>query len=298
MSQNLGSPPPDSLTWLARLRFVIHGRKGWGAWGERRSARRGAGLEFADFREYTPGDDPRRVDWNLYARSDRAYVRLYEEEADLSVVIALDGSASMDWENRWSTARTLAEALGSIALFGGDALRGVLLQQGSAASPWGPYSGGERLEEWRAWLSTLSPAGATTLDASLRDLASRLTLRVPRPALVLLLTDGYDPEGLESGIARLAARGHEVVLLHLLTPEELSPTLRGELRLVDKESNARRDVTLDSATLAAYQQRREAWQAGLQKVASNHQGRYLSLNTATPLKRVILEELRRACVVR
>lgn len=298
MSQNPVLQTPDSLAWLTRLRFVIHGRKGWGAWGERRSARRGAGLEFADFREYTPGDDPRRVDWNLYARSDRAYVRLYEEEADLSVVIALDGSASMAWGNRWSTARTLAEALGSIALFGGDALRGVLLRQENAAPLWGPHSGGEWLEEWRAWLNALNPAGATALGAALRDLASRLTLRAPRPALILLLTDGYDPEGLESGIAQLAARGHEVVLLHLLTPDELSPTLRGELRLVDTESGARRDITLDGATLAAYQQRREAWQAGLQKAASDHQGRYLNLNTATPLKRVILEELRRAGVVR
>ncbi|MBN1923108.1 MAG: DUF58 domain-containing protein [Anaerolineae bacterium] len=298
MSQNPVSLSPDSLTWLSRLRFVIHGRKGWGAWGERRSARRGAGLEFADFREYTPGDDPRRVDWNLYARSDRAYVRLYEEEADLSVIIALDGSASMDWENRWSTTHALAEALGSIALFGGDALRGVLLRQESAAPLWGPHSGGEWLEEWRAWLSTLNPAGATTLGASLRDLASRLAMRAPRPALILLLTDGYDPEGLESGIARLAARGHEVALLHLLTPDEILPTLRGDLRLMDRESGVHRDVTLDGATLAAYQQRREAWQAGLQKAASDHQGRYLSLSTATPLKRMILEDLRRTGVVR
>lgn len=290
--------PQNDLAWLSRLRFVPHGRKGWGAWGERRSARRGAGLEFADFREYTPGDDPRRVDWNLYARSDRAYVRLYEEEADLAVVVALDGSASMAWGDRWAATRTLAEALGAIALFGGDALRGALLQPQGATALWGPHSGGERLREWREWLTTLTPGGATALDPALRDLASRLAARAPRPALILLLTDGYDPKGLDAGVATLAARGHEVVLLHLLTPEELAPALRGELRLVDAETGARRDVTLDRATLAAYHERRETWQAGLRKAVSDRQGRYLGLSTATPLKRVVLEELRRAGVVR
>lgn len=298
MSHEQTMPSQNDLTWLARLHFTPHGRKGWGAWGERRSARRGAGLEFADFREYTPGDDPRRVDWNLYARSDRAYVRLYVEEADLAVVVALDGSASMGWGDRWPAARALAEALGGIALFGGDALRGVLLQQGSAAALWGPHTGGERLRDWREWLTTLNPAGVTELGPALRDLAGRLASRAPRPALILLLTDGYDLDGLVAGAATLAARGHEVALLHLLTPEELHPTLRGELRLVDAETGARRDVTLDGATLAAYQERREAWQASLRKAVSSRQGRYLSLSTATPLKRVVLEELRRAGVVR
>ncbi len=288
----------NDLSWLSRLRFVAHGRKGWGAWGERRSARRGAGQEFADFREYTPGDDPNRVDWNLYARSDRAYVRLYEEEADLAVVVALDGSASMHWGERWSATRAIAEALGGIALLGGDALRGMLLKEEGIPTHWGPYSGGERLREWREWLATLSPAGTTTLGPALRDLAGRLAARAPRPALILLLTDGYDPEGISAGVATLAARGHEVVLLHLLTPDELRPTLRGELRLVDAETGTRRDVTLDGATLAAYQERREAWQARLRKVTSDHQGRYLSLNTETPLKRVVLENLRRAGIVR
>ena len=89
-----------------------------------------------------------------------------------------------------------------------------------------------------------------------------------------------------------------MVLLHLLTPEELAPDLRGELRLVDAETGARRDVTLDRATLAAYHERRAAWQAGLRKAVSDRQGRYLGLSTATPLKRVVLEELRRAGVVR
>ncbi len=292
------SPPQTNLTWLSRLRFVVHGRKGWGAWGERRSARRGAGLEFADFRDYTPGDDPRRVDWNLYARSDRAYVRLYEEEADLAVIVALDSSASMGWGDRWPATRALAEALGGIALLGGDALRGMWLQQESAVPLWGPHSGGEWLSEWRERLASLNPAGATALGPALRDLGARLAARAPRPALILLLTDGYDAAGLESGAATLAARGHEVVLLHLLTPEELEPTLRGELRLVDVESGAHRDVTLDGATLAAYQERRTAWQAALRQAVSARGGRYLSLSTATPLKRVVLEELRRAGVVR
>ena len=119
------------LALLSHLRFVTRKRKRGGTWGERRSTRRGVGLEFADYRDYTPGDDPRRVDWNLYARLDRPYVRLYEEEEDLSVVVLLDGSASMAWGEgdaaRWPAVQRLAAALGAVALLDGDALSGAAL---------------------------------------------------------------------------------------------------------------------------------------------------------------------------
>ena len=93
----------------------------------------------------------------------------------------------------------------------------------------------------------MTPSGAPPLADALRDIASR----TQRPGLALLLTDGYDPDGLRAGLAALAGRGHEVVLLHLLTPDELNPTLRGDLRLVDTETGDKREVTVDSAALDA-----------------------------------------------
>lgn len=283
------------LSLLAHLRFVTRKRKRGGTWGERRSTRRGAGLEFADYRDYTPGDDPRRVDWNLYARLDRPYVRLHEEEEDLAVMVLLDGSASMGWGEgeaaRWPVVQRLAAAFGTMALLGGDALWGAALHTTHAF--WGPGRGRGLLPGWQAWCTTLTPSGATPLADALRDIAAR----TQRPGLALLLTDGYDPDGLRAGLTALAGRGHEVVLLHMLTPDELNPSLRGDLRLVDAETGDKREVTVDGAALDAYQRRLTDWQAELRALAGKHGGRYAMLRTDVPLRRMLLEDLRKARIV-
>ncbi len=291
--------PNTELSLCARLRFVTRKRRRGGTWGERRSTRRGAGLEFADYRDYTPGDDPRRVDWNLYARLDRPYVRLFEEEEDLAVSVVLDGSASMAWgedaDARWPAAQRLAGALGAMALLGGDGLRGALLR-GDARGAWGPQRGRGYVPPWLRWIETLRPeeaAPARPPAATLRELAAH----PQRPGLLLLLTDGYDPPGLASGIAALAGRGHEVVLLHLLTADDVAPTARGDLRLVDVETGAKCEVTVDNATLDAYQRRFAAWQSELRALVGKHQGRYVALRTDQPLRQMLLENLRRAHVV-
>ncbi|MGC9395842.1 MAG: DUF58 domain-containing protein [Anaerolineae bacterium] len=283
------------LALLSRLRFVTRRRKRGGTWGERRSTRRGAGLEFADYRDYTPGDDPRRVDWNLYARLDRPYVRLYEEEEDLAVMVLLDGSASMAWGEgeaaRWPAVQRLAAAFGTMALLGGDALWGAAPY--ATHTFWGPGRGRGLLPGWQTWCTVLAPSGTTALADALRDIASR----TQRPGLALLLTDGYDLDGLRAGLAALAGRGHEVVLLHILTPDELAPTLRGDLRLVDTETGDKREVTVDGAALDAYQRRLTGWQAELRALAGKHGGRYAMLRTDVPLRRMLLQDLRRARIV-
>ncbi len=302
------------LSFLSRLRFVTRHRRRGGAWGERRSTRRGIGLEFTDYRDYTPGDDLRRVDWNLYARLDRPYVRLYEEEENLAVSVLLDGSASMGWKRddggadmpqsethaRWPVAQQLTSALGAMVLLGGDRLRGALLQRGQVGHPWGPMRGRGYVAHWAAWVATLTTEGEARLGTALRGYATRPT----RPGLALLLTDGYELAGLMEGVAALAGQGYEVVLLHLLTPEELNPSLldtvsgRSDLSLIDSESEKKREVTINGAALAAYHHRLQAWQADLRALLGKHNGRYVLLRTDVPLRRMFLEDLRHARIVR
>lgn len=289
--------PATDLTWLARLRFVTTRAQRGGTWGERRSARRGQGIEFADYRDYTPGDDPRRVDWNLYARLNRPYVRLFEEEEDLSITLFLDTSASMTWGEgesaRWPMAQRLALALGAIALLGGDGLRAVALG-GAEARVWGPHRGRGYLPALETWLTALTPQEGQAFGAALEPVARRPV----RAGLALLITDGYDPVGLRGALRALAARGHESILLHLLTPEELAPSLRGELELEDSETGVRRPLTLDAVALRAYQRRCEAWQEELRTLAARHRGRYVLIDTVQPLRRILLETLRRSGVVK
>lgn len=286
------------LDLLTRLHFVTNKRRHPGQWGERRSTRRGEGIEFTDYRDYTPGDDLRSVDWNLYARLDRPYVRLFEEEEDSAITVLVDGSGSMGWEgsaiDRWSAVQQLAAAMGGIALMHGDILYGGLTQTSDALVTWGPYRGRGFYMVWQKWVDALKPSGTTTLTRSFEEYA----LRARRPALVFVLTDGYDVEGLRRGTAVLAAHGHEIVILHVLTPDELEPTLQGDLRLVDTETENNREVSIDAAILAAYQQKLEQWCRELRFITAKHNGRYVLLRADLPLRRLLLEDLRYADVLR
>ena len=120
----------------------------------------------------------------------------------------------------------------------------------------------------------------------------------PRPGLAILISDGYDPQGLAEGIKRLAAQGQEVVLLHLLTPEELEPPLWGEVRLVDVERGTAREVTVDRAAQAAYLARLRRWQEELRTLLGRYGGRYSLVRSDLPLRQTILEVLRRASLIR
>src|SRR6266496_199837 len=136
--------------------------------GERRSSRRGSSVEFADYRDYTPGDDLRRLDWNIYARLDRPFIKLLEEEEDLAVHILLDGSQSMNWgegeENKFNYALKLAAGLGAVALASGDVLSIGLLQRGTVAAEYGPSRGQASFPRLFGFLEGLKADGETDLN--------------------------------------------------------------------------------------------------------------------------------------
>lgn len=282
---------------ISRLHFVANKRHHAGRWGERRSTRRGEGTEFADYRDYTPGDDIRAMDWNLYARLDRPYVRLFEEEEDLLTAVFLDDSISMGWDiptvSRWSVTQQLASALGAIGLYNGDVLYGSVLQLAST-STWGPTRGGGYFPMWQQWVHALRPEAQTTLSHNLEVFA----VRTKRPALVLILTDGYDVEGLVRGTTALASHGHDIVLLHILTSSEIKPSLHGEYRLHDVETGEKREVTIDAHTHLIYQQKFNLWCQQLHQIVSRHRGRYVLVEADLPLRQLMLKNLRQANVVR
>ncbi len=283
---------------LSRLRLVSRHRR-QGGWGERRSTRRGQGLEFADYRDYTPGDDLRRVDWNLYARLDRPYVRLYEEEVDLHVHLLLDASESMAWGEgqsaRWPKARALALALGTIALLNNETLSVGLLRAGHIEAFLPHLRGRAAVQRWTEWVAAVDPPqGPTDLAASIRHFA----MHRPRPGLTLLIGDGYDPDGLEAGVKHLAAKGQEIIFLHLLTPEEIAPPPWGEVQLIDAETGTTREVTIDRAARTAYRARFERWVERLRRLFDRYGGRYRLLRSDRTLRQIVLEELRRAAILR
>ena len=220
--------------------------------GGRRSVKRGQSVEFADYRDYALGDDLRQLDWNVYARLEKLFVKLFIEEEDVTITFLLDASPSMAFgrPEKLLFAKRAAAALGYIALAGEDRVV-VTALTGRTARRQGGLRGSGRVFRLLANLSTIQPAaGATDLLASARHAAAML----PGRGVIVLISDLLDPAA-DRVIRELAATGSELIVLHVLSPEELDPPLEGDLRLVDSESGEGIDVTVDLATLDDYRAR-------------------------------------------
>lgn len=292
----------STLRKLNQLTLVASRIRSGAMKGERRSSKRGSSVEFADYRDYAPGDDLRRLDWNIYARLERPFIKLLEEEEDLAVHILLDGSKSMDWPpeadssalHKFRYAQRMAAGLGAVALAAGDSLSVGCLQNGRVAAEFGPTRGQAALPRLLGFLEGLEPGGATDLNASLRGYSA-----APRRAgLLILLSDLLTAEGYESGLRALLGRGHEAALLHILAPDELDPPLAGDLQLIDVETGSSQEVSLDGGLRSLYRQRAQAWIQSIQTDCRKHAIRYINLKTDQPWEQAILLELRQAGVVK
>ncbi|HEX7973804.1 MAG TPA: DUF58 domain-containing protein [Anaerolineales bacterium] len=283
---------------LTRLTLVAGQVRAGVLKGERRSTKRGSSLEFADYRSYSPGDDLRRIDWNAYARLDRPFLKLFEEEEDLAVHVLVDTSRSMDWgpdeHNKFQYALKLAAALGAIALSSGDRLTASGLHAGGIGPQFGPARGQLSTLSLLRFLESQHPGGETDLYKSLREYA----LAARRPGLVFLISDLFSQSDALAGLALLQSRGYEVALLHLLAPDEIDPPFAGDLRLVDAETGQAQDVSLDGGLRNLYQSRLQAWRDETGAACRKRGIRYLELSTAQPWERVILQEMRQADLVR
>jgi uncharacterized protein (DUF58 family) len=267
--------------------------------GERRSRKKGSSIEFADYRDYSQGDDLRRLDWNVFARLERPFIKLLEEEEDLAVHILVDASASMNWPdgggeaNKFQYALRLAGALGYIALVTGDRVAVTwLTSQGNRS--WGPYRGRQNALPMFHYLEAGQANGITSLDAATRDYA----LRARRPGLLILISDLFSPSGFTNGLNSLLGRGYEVAIVQLLSPDESDPPLGGDVKLVDVETGAGAELTLDVSTISLYKQRLRDWQSEIAKYAANHGVSFVPVTTDLPWDKLVLQSLRARDLVR
>lgn len=294
------------LRKLERLDIVARKVRAGVLRGERRSTKRGQSVEFADFRLYSPGDDLRRVDWNVYARTERAFLKLFVEEEDRTAHFLLDASPSMDWGGDWGDTaghkltwgQRAAAALAYIALAGLDRVAVAVIGAGGLRQA--PVLRGTRslfrLLDFLAEAAVAPESGGADLDGALAAYAARA--RNPGP--LFLVSDLLVEGGGKAGLAALAGRGHEPNVIHLLAPDELDPglALRGELKLVDRETGVARELTVDDAALNDYRRRLTDWQADLAAHCGGRGWPYLPVSTATPFEDVLLNALRRGGMVK
>jgi uncharacterized protein (DUF58 family) len=288
----------STLHRLNQLTLVASRVRSGAIKGERRSSRRGSSVEFADYRNYTAGDDLRRLDWNIYARLEKPFIKLLEEEEDLAVYVLIDGSRSMGWgegeQHKFNYAIKLAAGIGAIALSSGDLLSMGLLGGRRVVSEFGPTRGGFALPRLFHFLESLEANDQTDLNASLRD----YSIAPRRSGLLILISDLFTADGYESGLRQLLGHGHEAALIHVLSPDEIDPPLAGDLQLVDVETNFEQDVSIDGGLRNLYRNRVQAWIQSTQADCHKHGIRYLNLVTDHPWDQALLLEMRRAGIVK
>ncbi len=282
------------LRQLERLGVLMKQPARGGLKGGRRSVKRGQSVEFADYRDYALGDDLRQLDWNVYARLERLFVKLFVEEEDVTITFLLDASPSMAFgrPEKLLFAKRAIAALGYIALAGEDRVVLTALT-GRTARRQSGLRGAGRVFRLLGNLSAIQPTeGPTDLLASARHAGAQLSGR----GVVVLLSDLLDPSS-ERVLRELAATGSELIVLHVLSPDELDPQLEGDLKLVDSESGERIDVTVDLATIDDYKARLAAWQDGLADLATKRRASYVPLSSDVNLNDLVFAELRRRRVV-
>jgi uncharacterized protein (DUF58 family) len=282
------------LRQLERLLLLMRSPVRGGLKGGRRSVKRGQSVEFADYRDYTLGDDLRQLDWNVYARLERLFVKLFVEEEDVTVTLLIDASASMATgvPVKLTFAKRAAAALGYIGLASEDRVA-VSALTGRVARRRAAMRGSGRVFRLLSDLSAIEPAdGPTDIVAAARHAAAQLRGR----GVVVLISDLLDPAA-DKVIRELAATGSELVILHVLSPDELDPAMEGDLRLVDIETREGIDVTVDLATVDAYKARLATWKADFADLAAKRRASYVDLSSDTNLADLMFAELRRRRVL-
>jgi uncharacterized protein (DUF58 family) len=220
---------------------------------DRLARKRGRGLEFADYRQYAPGDDVRHIDWKAYKRLNRLLLRLFDEEQDLPIYLFVDASRSMAGFDKFMQAKRIAAALCYIGLVHFDSVT-ILPFRGTLGQETVPGRGRGRIFPVFDMLERLEAGGATDLLQSVRQFAARTSRR----GVAMVISDFLDPAGFEPGLRLLSSLRHDVFVVHLVARRERDLQALGEVRFVDSESGERLDVDLTAGLAKAYA---EAWQA-------------------------------------
>jgi uncharacterized protein (DUF58 family) len=261
--------------------------------GERRSLRRGQSVEFADYRNYSTGDDLRQLDWNAYARLERLFVKLFVEEEDVTVHVLVDASRSMDFgePNKLDAARRAAAALAYLGLASMDRVSVAFLGDGRATML-RPMRGKARVFEVFGFLSAPRPERLTGLASAARDYAGRLRGRGP----LVLVSDLLDPGYLDA-LRDLAGTRCQLSVLHVLAPEELDPDVAPDARLIDRETGQAIDVSGDDELVERYHARLHDWQAEIGQFVTRRGGSYVAVPSDLDLADLLFDVLRRRRVV-
>jgi len=272
----------EFLTLMARKLFRGRYR------GEHRTYKKGSSLEFHDYRAYQPGDDFRYIDWSIFSRLDRLFVKLFAAEEDLTIHILVDTSTSMRFgePSKLDYAKKVGAALAYIGLVNLDRVRATAFTDTPGISLDPTRRSGVSL--LFRFFEQLEPEGRTSFAKALTEY-SRAT---KRPGLAIVLSDLLDPDGYEAGLRALRYAGYDIMLLQILAEEEITPPDHGSLRLIDSESGEETRVTVDKRIREAYNRRLDAFFEHIERFSLTHGIEYVRASTIVPFEDLVLKYLR------
>lgn len=281
---------PRDFRVLEGLRLQPRKSFGGRVRGERLTKKKGISIEFADYREYTDGDDLRHLDWNVLARLNSPVTKTYRDEEDLAVHVLIDVSPSMQFgePSKLDCAKKYACGLGFLGLAGGDAVYPRAL--GVRERPLPALRGRSSFTRMTRWAEDLQPSTdhSVTLNTSLRQFAGASV----RAGLVMVVSDGLDPD-VTTAIRILAGRGHEIMFLQILSQVELDPDLEGDLRLIDGEGGAPAEITANGSVIREYVERLNTHNVALRDTILRVGGRHALVRPDEAFDRVLSHTLKR-----
>ena len=257
--------------------------------GERRSKRRGQSVEFADYRNYVIGDDLRFIDWNIYARLERLFLKLFLEEEDLALYIIIDMSRSCDYGDPHKSLymKKVAAAMGYVGLVNYNRVVITAFSDNVVADT-GGIRGRRRVSQMLNFIDNLKPEGAGNLAESCRKFA----ISHRQKGVCLILSDFFDKGGYESGLRYLVNGKYDLFAIHILSPQEIDPPLAGDLKLLDMEDGDHAEVSITQPLLKKYKSNLNAYSLELKEYITKRGGTYLFSSTAIPFDSLILNYLR------
>lgn len=273
----------ESLQLASRHRLM--GRFG----GDHKSKRYGNTIDFADFREYHPGDDFRRIDYHVMARLDQVLIKLFEADDEITVRLLIDTSASMDVGHKIEQARMVCAAMGFVALTAHDS---VTVHTFPARGPAPRFAGRASVPAFLAYMESLEATGLTPFAEAAGHLLSQSSL----PGLTVVASDLLTTEW--RSLVQLRAAGSDVTLLHILCTEDLDPEFTGDLELVDTELGDRLTVSVTDDVASSYRARVELWRNEVAQTTRGTGSTYLAVDSRADIEALLLQSWRNSGVLR
>ena len=259
--------------------------------GEHLSGRGGTSMEFSDYRDYSPGDDLRFIDWNIFARLQRPYLKLYRVEEEMHLLIIIDASNSMMFEGKFRLAQQIAAAYGVMGLYGNERVSVYVLNSRESSMPLNfPASAGRgSMKKLFNFLENIEGGGRTTLDEGIDEV-----LKFHKgKGVAVLLSDFLTFGNLHRPMNALYSNGLEICAIQILAPSEIEPELESDLRFIDSETDLSLDITSGGDLLSVYHEYKDNFIRELEEIARQRSGRFTSISSSDTLTDVIFDNLLR-----